>query len=143
MISGWDEADGITSDNNGNIYLTGFFTAAPISLGTNLPITGGTSMYLAKIGTPAGVEEETNQFTSLIFPNPFSISSTLKIENHKVHNATLSIYDISGKSVRTITSINSNNIEIDKGNLEDGIYFYRLTNGEGEISSGKFIIGEY
>jgi hypothetical protein len=117
---------------NGKLYAGGQFTIAGNNPANNIAMFDTTVLG---IQNPPALNSGVN-----FFPNPFSISSTLKIESQKIHNATLSIYDISGKSVRTITSVISNTIEIEKGDLLNGIYFYSLSDVNGEIASGRFII---
>jgi hypothetical protein len=84
-----------------------------------------------------------DQFTGAgIYPDPFTGNATLKVAGPAVINGVLMIYDISGKEVREISSINSNSIQIEQGNMPNGIYYFRLSDVNGEIASGKFVISE-
>ena len=77
------------------------------------------------------------------YPNPFSTSATLQIkEDLKIENAELDIFDLQGKRVREIENINSNTIMIKKDDLPNGMYFYRLSDGNDIVTSGRFIISE-
>lgn len=79
--------------------------------------------------------------TAKIFPNPFDHEATLKISNEvKIENAQLKLFDIIGKEVRSVGGINSNEIKIERGNLNPGVYFYQLKNGQRLLTSGKMIV---
>ncbi|MFA4851162.1 MAG: T9SS type A sorting domain-containing protein [Bacteroidales bacterium] len=91
-----------------------------------------------------------------IFPNPFTISTTIIITGKKITNSTnknieLIIYDITGKKHKKIVPLSDQFISEDKieikltgDNLHAGIYFYQLilcNNDEIEtIHTGKFIV---
>jgi len=74
-----------------------------------------------------------------LFPNPFHISTTLKISRNDFTDSELYIYDILGQMKRR-TTINSQEIIIERNDLIDGIYFYQLRNKTGQVATGKFII---
>ncbi len=76
---------------------------------------------------------------TLLFPNPFSNSAVLKT-NEYLQDATLTIYDILGQEVFTQTNINAQEIKINRGNLAAGNYYYKLTQKNALISTGKLII---
>jgi hypothetical protein len=77
------------------------------------------------------------------YPNPFNTTANLVIDDVvEIINAELKVFDMNGKEVMTITNINQNNIVIEKGNLNQGIYFYQLADALGLITKGKFIIQE-
>ena len=50
------------------------------------------------------------------------------------------MYDLVGKEVRLISDIQSHELMINRDNLADGMYFYKLINKGQEISTGKLII---
>lgn len=76
-----------------------------------------------------------------IFPNPFSDQTQIQFNPALIHtNAELLfvLFDVNGKEVKkemVYTSV----IFIDRENLPDGIYFYRLFSNEKSIASGKII----
>lgn len=71
-----------------------------------------------------------------LFPNPFHLSMTVVLS---VEKATMEIYNSFGEFVRVVR-ISDYSAVINRNSLTDGIYFYRLSNDKGEITSGKFII---
>ncbi len=84
-----------------------------------------------------------------VFPNPFLTQTTLNISSsEKLKGVEIKIFDVFGKEVRKISEINYSNIKIERGNLADGIYYYKVASplpssreGCGEIiGKGKFVI---
>jgi hypothetical protein len=87
----------------------------------------------------------------LIYPNPFSTSATIEIKGITVTSGqiTMVILDMLGREVRTIaltpnaqgtTSPTSMQFTIDRNDLSNGMYFYKLTNKKEIIANGKFSI---
>lgn len=76
---------------------------------------------------------------SIIFPNPFLNSAILKT-TIELNDATLKVYDILGQEVLTNTHLNGQEIKIVKGNLNNGNYYYHLSQNDNLISKGKFIV---
>lgn len=82
-------------------------------------------------------EEKT---TIQIFPNPFSTIATLKISPEiKLQNAEIKIYDVLGREVMELRMQNSE-CRIERGNLANGIYFYKIISGKEPIANGKLVI---
>ena len=79
--------------------------------------------------------------SSVFYPNPFDNNATLNVNGPvKICNARLEIYDVLGQCVRDVQNINQTNIPIVKGDLQNGVYFYRLINKGEIITTGKFIL---
>lgn len=84
----------------------------------------------------------TNELTEIkvtVQPNPFSDNTTLRFQNDSNEQHRLELTDMSGKQVRLIENIDGNEITINRNNLPQGIYMYRLT-GEEKIASGKLVV---
>jgi Secretion system C-terminal sorting domain len=78
-----------------------------------------------------------------LYPNPFSSEAVLSISpSIQINNAVLFVYDIAGRLVSSINNITKNEIIINRGNLKNGLYFYKLTDNGNIIGNGKFIIAE-
>lgn len=76
-----------------------------------------------------------------IFPNPINTTATIQInETLKIKNAELKIVDVMGRTVKTISSIQSNEFTFDRDKLSDGIYFYELVQNGEVIGKGKLMI---
>lgn len=104
--------------------------------------------YAGKTGTvyyygtsPAGVNEIKNPIKSLkIYPNPFTSSAILNIEsdiNDVQFNFT--VYDILGKQVMQNTYQGTTSV-ISRGNLDAGVYFYKIEDKQQILKTGKLII---
>lgn len=91
---------------------------------------------------PTGIADAFRDGTPMkVFPNPFSNSTQIEI-NPALLNTDLDLifvlYDVNGKEVKrelVYTSL----LLIDRENISNGIYFYRLSLGGNPIASGKMI----
>lgn len=86
------------------------------------------------------LENNTNSQVE-VFPNPFNSSCKVLFNNTKNDAYQFSVYDLNGRIVQTYYST-SEHIEILKGNLKNGMYFYRLQNLKTKHveSNGKIVI---
>lgn len=105
---------------------------------------GGNSAVMLIDITPvpsSGVQENTMTGNAVqLFPNPFSSSATFLLDsNLSIMNAELKIFDALGNEVQKISGIKSQT-DIKKGDLSNGMYFYKLTERNATIGTGKFII---
>ena len=100
------------------------------------------TIWLAASNTmTTGVTNIEDNASIRFYPNPFNTSATLEFEtNQKNYNTTLSIFDIVGKEIKRIDNIGNNSVTVEKGELNQGVYFYNLYNAEKIIGRGKFII---
>lgn len=134
---------GIDVDASGNIYATGVFRST-CSFGsiTLTSDSASSDVFVAKISAgPAAIAENNLLSTTVsVYPNPFSISTTINIDSKlELKNAEIIIYDLLGKKVKK-SPIVSNLSLIERDNLVSGIYFYQLTNTNQIIGTGKLII---
>ncbi len=74
-----------------------------------------------------------------VFPNPFSTQTTLQTDI-LLHNATFTVYNCFGQTVREITNISGNTATFYRDNLPSGLYFIRLTQDNKQIETKKLII---
>lgn len=77
------------------------------------------------------IEPYENKLHNLIvYPNPFSSTTTLAFTLSETKNVSLSIFDITGREVKTIIvgkfSTGKNKITLDFSELNNGIYFCRI-----------------
>lgn len=93
------------------------------------------------VTTATGVADWQSSNTIKIFPNPTHNSATIQIDpTIKINNAELKIIDVMGRIVKTISSIQSNELTFDREKLSDGIYFYQLVQENEIISKGKLVV---
>lgn len=78
-----------------------------------------------------------DEFT--IYPQPFTKTCTFDFPR-KLENANIIIYDVVGKEVKRVENINKKSIEIDRKNLNNGIYIYKILENNKTITSGKLLI---
>lgn len=77
---------------------------------------------------------------STVFPNPCEGECVLRLDsNSDLKNATLHVYDITGKTVFS-SEISSNVTNLNLKRLNSGIYFYSILNNNSIINKGKIII---
>ncbi|MFM7758957.1 MAG: CotH kinase family protein, partial [Crocinitomicaceae bacterium] len=74
-----------------------------------------------------------------IYPNPFTTQATL-ISDKPMVDATLTIFNICGQQVNEIKNINEQTVSIKRDSLPSGIYFVRVSQGNGLISTVKICI---
>lgn len=81
--------------------------------------------------------EKENSIT--ITPNPFSNHATIFTEK-SLNNATVIIYNSFGQEVKQIERIFGNTINLERSNLNSGIYYFWLKNDTEMIYKSKLII---
>ncbi len=92
-------------------------------------------------GVLTGLSYPENTDHAEVFPNPFSTETTLRIHStEKIENAEVKIFNMLGNEVRTISGINESAINIQRGKLPQGIYFYSLRENNIILATGKLII---
>ena len=74
-----------------------------------------------------------------IQPNPFTQTTTISFANPNRENYTLLISDLAGRTLKQIKEIRTENIEIDRRELVNGIYYFQLV-GEIKTITGKLVV---
>ena len=115
----------------GNIYHL-FYCAIDSSATRN--ILHATSSPL--VGVPE--KHESRDFA--IYPNPFSETSHLVFQNPNGIPHSLSMYNMQGLLVMSMTNIRTNTIEINRNGLTNGLYFYELQTNYRVGAKGKVLI---
>ena len=90
-------------------------------------------------GLPVNNDIFTSNNKITVYPNPFTDYSLVSIDQN-CKNAILTIYNITGKSVKEIHNITGNEIQISRDNLPCGIYLLRITENNKLICSEKVIV---
>lgn len=76
-----------------------------------------------------------------IYPNPFSSTATFQIlGDQEYQQIDLTVYDLTGKEVQQIRVNNQQQLQLPKGNLTQGVYFFKLQGDGAVIESGKLIV---
>jgi hypothetical protein len=92
--------------------------------------------------TSLGLNENTTRNIFSIFPNPFNSSTTIQI-NGNLKNATLTICNSYGQTVKQINNIPGQTVSLSSDNLSNGLYFIRLTEENKIIAVDKLIITDW
>jgi uncharacterized delta-60 repeat protein len=85
---------------------------------------------------------ESNQYNSAnVYPNPFNNECVITINDLKSNSQSyLEIYDMLGKAVTLPQAFEGNSVHVQRGNLAQGIYEYRVRTNSSTLAIGKLII---
>lgn len=97
--------------------------------------------YVVKTGyTLNSIEVEQNAERISVFPNPFQAETTISIEEGNYNTFKLEVYDALGRSMNVAYSEGNKRLILSKGNLEAGVYWFRVL-GDGKlVGAGKLIV---
>lgn len=98
--------------------------------------TGNTVSTNVSIVT--GIEEIYSENSLIIYPNPFTETTTISFTNSEFNNYTLKITDVTGKVVRFVTDIKSDKYILNRENLPKGFYILELNGKENYF--GRIVI---
>jgi Secretion system C-terminal sorting domain len=88
-----------------------------------------------------GVNGQTNKNDIYLFPNPFSTQTILQTNNF-LRNATLTVYDCLGQTVKEVKNISGSTVTLFRNNLQSGFYFVRLKENNKVVYKSKIIISD-
>jgi len=126
-----------TSSSGGNC---GHTAITPCNLPADpVGFHGEVENYTLNITASTGIENLEKQNGVTIYPNPFSSETILKT-NVNLNNATLTVYNSFGQTVKQIKNINGQTVTLSRDNLASGMYFIRLTQDNQVIATKKLII---
>jgi len=95
--------------------------------------------YLLCYNGALSTGEELGKNRISVFPNPFTSQTTLQTDN-LLYNATLTVYNSFGQTVREIKNIVGETVTLFRDNLPGGLYFIRLTQDNKVITTEKLVI---
>ncbi len=116
------------------------------AIGTSIELDVWSYVYEAKgnetciVDVVQSVSEEDESLSFNVQPNPFDQTTTIQFDNLVNEVYTLIVYDFVGIEVMRIEDIESNVIDVDKGDLQAGTYFFKLQNEVGIKATGKLMI---
>ncbi|TAL61427.1 MAG: PKD domain-containing protein [Bacteroidetes bacterium] len=113
-------------------------------------IKGQVEDYGIKILQFVGTNElQVADYKCQIYPNPFSESAVLAVNLPLAKGVGLPpadrgdfvfvLYDLYGRAIRTQTILNEKTT-LERGNLNAGVYFYKVENATGAVVTGKIVI---
>ena len=92
------------------------------------------------IVSATGIQNSFEHTDFRIFPNPMTDIAVIEFENPNNDQHSLTIYNIQGVVVRTITQISSGKIDMQRDNLPAGRYFIQLSNEQQVRGRGNLMI---
>lgn len=104
--------------------------------------TLGMSIRCIKSSILGLIDDYKNEFKdSFVYPNPFSSSATLVLNDKIEGDITIKIFNTKGQLVKEIFKFySSNSVSFDSDGLPEGFYFYTVNSNGNSILNGKFII---
>lgn len=112
------------------------------NINRNYLLLPGTVCYVWEACTACGsvnvAENVINNLT--VSPNPTSDVANFKFDVNNASEATITLFDLTGKEVatKTIAVSASNNVEVNTANLSAGSYIYKVFAGD-KVATGKLI----
>jgi len=85
-----------------------------------------------------GIEENNLNKGFTAFPNPFSSNTTIQLFNKTITQ--IELYNICGVLVKRIDNINLDKIEIEKGNLDTGVYYLQIKTANNTTLTHRLLI---
>ena len=106
---------------------------------TSQGVYGNGSIFSITSNTTMGINNLTETSETInVYPNPFSTFTTLHSDIY-LSNATLTVQNSLGL-VKVIRNVSGNSIILQRDNLPNGMYFFKLTQNDELISTGKLVI---
>lgn len=108
--------------------------------GTGNPLEGGFDRFEVSEGPVSANEIPASQAGFVVYPNPFK--SDFEIELYDITlapNSTLTVTDITGRTVVTQKISSTEKISISSSNWESGTYFITITNGTQNLKVKKVV----
>ena len=147
LEGGGDDWSNVVMDHSGCLYLGGDYWGSNFVIGNDtFPYSQSEMPFISKFCYPnieTSIPQISPQPTISLFPNPFSTTATLSIRNYElgIRNGAVQIIDLLGQEVKSIPIINQKEITINRDNLADGMYFYKIIGDNGEsVAVGKMVI---
>ena len=82
---------------------------------------------------------ETYKNVVKVYPNPFKHTTSFELLDKEIGTKTFKLSNISGQQIH-LQKFDSSIFVFERGNLNTGIYFYRISNEDSTIAIGKIII---
>lgn len=83
---------------------------------------------------------ENKELVVHLYPNPFSTKATITINQADYQETRLEILDLTGKIIQSLEFNEQKTMTLHRGNLIQGVYFYRLIGDNVAVHTGKFVI---
>ena len=132
-----------TSYNDNNVFTPYYYLVGVIKTdGCNDYNRGGTDVMsfsnMKDNKSLVGIIDGNSNSGVIVYPNPFSQSTSISFPNKNKLSYNLRIFDLSGKIVRTIPNISDHQVVVSKADLSVGLYYFELVGDE--CYRGKFVV---
>jgi hypothetical protein len=137
----------ITKAPNGAMYMAGALSSYATfddNTGTFTYSSAASSFgaYVLRLGNmPTNLREYAAPEQVKAYPNPFRHFATIQTDV-ALTEGTLIVYDVFGKTLRTVTSIAGNTTRFDGSGLAPGVYFYELNEKNRTFGQGKLVVSD-
>ena len=109
--------------------------------GNKRPVNNKWDIGAFEYGSTLATDDfRTSQKKAIVYPNPFKNEAIIKISNNKAGNYTLKLYNSYGQVIKIVSDISKSTYKLQRGNLENGIYFFQILQHGKTFSEGRFII---
>ena len=135
----WDFGDGSTSTLQSPIH--GYSSMGNYTVKLIVSNCYGSDEITRQIPSSISIEEYIVCQDVLIFPNPTNSDIQIKFSNDLPKNSIIEINSLTGK-VELKQSLNRNPQKVNLKFLKQGIYFYKISNINGEMITGKIVISK-
>ena len=75
-----------------------------------------------------------------VFPNPFREKTQIIVEAELLKNPVLLLMNVEGKIIKTILFSNNNTFDIYREDLTNGMYLFKIMQGNDEVANGKVMV---
>jgi hypothetical protein len=131
-----DEGQSISTDGNGNVYVSGWFSSPTIAFGSTILTSG--EMFIGKLSSTTGINEVELDNSILIYPNPTSGKLTIQNKNLRLTNIEIEIFNVIGENIYKSQS-SSQQFIIDISSEPSGVYFLKIISQDGSLAVKKII----
>lgn len=132
--SQWDLLYSVQQSIDGE-YILGGQSLSDISYEKTENCLGGFDYWIVKLAAPVSINENSKRIILNVYPNP--VSSFCKIESREFNNATLFIYDITGRVI--LQQPFKTQVQLNMTSLTSGIYMALVRNEIGENIKEKIV----
>jgi PKD repeat protein len=135
----WSPSTGLSCTNCASPVASPTVTTTYYVTATDAFGCSNTDSMIVTVDICMGMTNISSASSVMIYPNPFSSSATLHIENYNGNILEFEMYDVFGKRVKDIP-ITEKETRIRKEDLANGIYFWRLSNGGSVMKTGQVVV---